>query len=60
VHPELPRYRARTIELEWKGFEVHFDDEAWPAEKEGPPKLMHIEIEVEHEAVSFLAPGRSS
>lgn len=57
VHPELPRYRARKIELEWNGYEVHFDDEAWPADKEEPPQLTRIEIAVEHDAVSFLAPS---
>ena len=57
VHPELPRYRARKIELEWNGFEVHVDDEAWPADREEPPQLTHIEIAVEHDAVSFLAPS---
>lgn len=57
VHPELPRYRARKIELEWNGYEVHFDDEAWPGDREKPPKLTHIEISVEHDAVSFLAPS---
>ena len=57
VHPELPRYRARKIELEWNGYEVHVDDEAWPADKEEPPQLTRIEIAVEHDAVSFLAPS---
>lgn len=56
VHPELPRYRAKKIELEWNGFEVHFDDEAWPADKEEPPQLTHIDLTVEHDAISFLAP----
>ena len=62
VHPELPRYRARRIELEWNGYEVHFDDEAWPADKEERPRLTRIEIAVEHDAVSFLAlsPGDGS
>jgi diacylglycerol kinase family enzyme len=55
-HPNLPRRRARTIEMEWNGFEVHFDDEAWPAEKEEPPALTHIEITVERRALSFLLP----
>ena len=55
-HPKLTRYRASVIELEWSGFEVHFDDEAWPADKEEPPALTHIEITVEREALSFLAP----
>lgn len=58
VHPELPRYRARKIRLEWDGFEVHIDDEAWPADKEEPPpELAHIEVEVEHDVISFLVPA---
>jgi diacylglycerol kinase family enzyme len=56
-HPDLTRYRARVIELEWNGFEVHFDDEAWPAENEEPPALTHVELTVEHEALLFLAPA---
>ena len=54
-HPDLTRHRARRIELEWDGFEVHFDDEAWPAEKEEPPALTHIDVTVEHDALLFLA-----
>ena len=55
-HPNLTRHRASVIELEWSGFEVHFDDEAWPAEKEEPPALTHIEVTVERNALSFLLP----
>ena len=55
AHPELPRVRARKIELVWTGFEVHFDDEAWPTEDEEPPALTHIELTVERDALTFLA-----
>jgi len=58
AHPDLPRQRARVIELEWNGFEVHFDDEAWPPEKAEPPALTHIKLTVEREALSFLVPAR--
>jgi diacylglycerol kinase family enzyme len=58
VHPELPRHRVKRIDLVWDGFQVHFDDEAWPGEdEEPPPELTHIEVEVEHDAISFLAPS---
>ena len=54
--PALTRRLAQSIELEWTGFEVHMDDEAWP-EKEaaGQPALTTIEVKVEHEALRFLA-----
>ena len=57
AHPELPRRRASVIELEWNGFDVHFDDEAWPGGKEEPPALSHITLRVEREALLFLAPA---
>ena len=56
-HPRLSRHRARVIELEWTGFEVHFDDEAWPAEDQEPPALTHIEVTVERDALKFVAPA---
>jgi diacylglycerol kinase family enzyme len=56
--PDLTRYRAGRIELEWSGFEVHMDDEAWPpAESDEQPALTHIELKVERDALNFLAPG---
>jgi diacylglycerol kinase (ATP) len=56
--PNLTRYRAREIELEWSGFELHFDDEAWPSsDNEAPPALSHIQINVERDALQFLAPA---
>jgi diacylglycerol kinase family enzyme len=55
-HPNVPRRRARSIELKWTGFEVHIDDEPWPGGAEQPPSLIPIELRVEHEALSFLRP----
>jgi diacylglycerol kinase family enzyme len=56
--PNLTRYRAREIELEWSGFELHFDDEAWPSsDNEAPPALSHIQINVERDELQFLAPA---
>jgi diacylglycerol kinase family enzyme len=56
-HPRLTRRRARRLELEWTGFEVHFDDEAWPEPDQEPPALTHIEISVERNALEFVAPA---
>lgn len=58
--PDLQRYRARLIELEWSGYDVHFDDEAWPPEgtdRDEQPALTHIELSVERDALKFLAPA---
>jgi diacylglycerol kinase family enzyme len=56
-HPQLPRLRAREIDMKWSGFEVHFDDEPWPAGSDEPPALASIELRVERDALSFLAPA---
>jgi diacylglycerol kinase (ATP) len=58
--PELTRHRARAIELEWDGYQVHFDDEAWPPEAKDtvdPPALTRIEVGVERNALNFFAPA---
>ena len=57
AHPELTRVRARHIALEWTGFEVHFDDEAWPPAGAEPPALKMIEVSVERDALVFLGPS---
>jgi diacylglycerol kinase family enzyme len=55
--PDLTRYRASRIEMEWSGFEVHVDDEPWPpSNKEAQPAVTDIQIEVERDALQFLAP----
>ena len=64
MHPQLTRHVAAAIELEWSGFEVHIDDEAWPEKgAEAPPALAKIELKVEREALIFFVPpasGRTS
>lgn len=54
--PELPRRRASRIELEWDGYDVHLDDEAWPDDRAEPPSHSRIEITLEREALLFLGP----
>ena len=55
--PDLPRIRAGAVGMEWTGFEVHIDDEAWPPEGEKIESAnTRIELKVEHDAVHFLAP----
>jgi diacylglycerol kinase family enzyme len=58
--PELTRYRASRIELEWTGFQVHVDDETWP-EKAAEAQFgrTNIRIEVERDALRFLRPARA-
>jgi diacylglycerol kinase family enzyme len=56
-HPRLTRRRARTLELEWTGFPVHFDDEAWPESDREPPAHTRVEISLERNALKFVAPA---
>jgi diacylglycerol kinase family enzyme len=56
--PNLSRRRASSIELDWTGFEVHIDDEAWPPQDQRDyPKHAPIEIDVKRQALRFLAPA---
>jgi diacylglycerol kinase (ATP) len=58
---DLPRVRVSTIELDWSGFEVHIDDEAWPRkDADAAPAAGRIEIRVERDAVEFLGPRRQA
>jgi diacylglycerol kinase family enzyme len=57
AHPDLTRHRTARVEMEWNGFEVHFDDEPWPAGKQDPAALTSIELTVERNALCFLAPS---
>jgi diacylglycerol kinase (ATP) len=51
----LPTRRARHIELEWTGFDLHIDDELWPEPGNAPARGGTIELRMEG-AVEFLAP----
>ncbi|HET7159812.1 MAG TPA: diacylglycerol kinase family protein [Burkholderiales bacterium] len=56
--PDLTSYRAHKITLEWTGYEVHIDDEPWPA-KDDDAQLQNaqIELEVLRNAVQFIGSG---
>jgi diacylglycerol kinase family enzyme len=56
-HPRLTRRRARRVELEWTGFPLHFDDEAWPEPDREPPAHTRVEIGLERNALKFVAPA---
>jgi diacylglycerol kinase (ATP) len=59
-HPRLARRRASRVALEWTGYDVHFDDEAWPDGKADLPRPTRIELGVERDALAFLAPAGAS
>ena len=56
-HSRLTRRRARFLELDWSGFDVHFDDETWPEPDRQPPAHTRIEVSVERNALKFVAPA---
>jgi diacylglycerol kinase (ATP) len=61
VDDDLTRIRCRKVEIEWDGFQVHLDDEAWPAEDEKPKKKKgKIVLKVVRDALIFLHPGMGS
>lgn len=54
-YPTLTRRAASTIEVEWDGFVLHFDDEVWPAEHDDKERAhFDIELTVEPAALKFL------
>lgn len=53
---DLVTRTASSIELEWAGFEVHLDDEAWPEKGDATRPPARIELTVESTALTFLAP----
>jgi diacylglycerol kinase (ATP) len=55
--PDLGRHRVGHIGLDWTGFEVHFDDEAWPSDPGADkPQRGRIDVGVERNALHFIAP----
>ncbi len=60
LRPDLTRYRAGSIELGWTGYDVHIDDEAWPPkDSDAPASLTPIELNVERDALEFIAPPKA-
>ena len=57
--PDLPCINASSVGIAWTGYPVHIDDEAWPPEGETVEAAPNarIELNVEHDAVRFVAPG---
>lgn len=54
----LPSHQGKRLTIEWTGFEVHIDDELWPAEDEEPPAPpARIEARIESANVEFLVPA---
>ncbi|HEV3011357.1 MAG TPA: diacylglycerol kinase family protein [Burkholderiales bacterium] len=54
----LPSHRGKRLTMEWTGFEVHIDDELWPAEDEkpaAPPARIEARLEGD---VEFLVPPK--
>lgn len=51
----LPSRRATHLELEWTGFNLHIDDELWPAPGSAPPPGGKIDLRMRG-SVEFLAP----
>ncbi|MCI3951996.1 MAG: diacylglycerol kinase catalytic region [Burkholderiales bacterium] len=57
--PDFTTLKARHIEIEWTGFDVHIDDALFPDKKKSRPKKpARITVGVEPGALEFLVPGR--
>jgi len=55
---DLPTYRARCVQLEWTGYELHIDDFVWPEAGHAPPAApARIDLTVESRALQFLLPA---
>jgi diacylglycerol kinase (ATP) len=52
----LPSRSGRHFRFEWTGFELHIDDELWPPKHEAPGSPALVELDIEEQAVEFLAP----
>ena len=50
--------RGQDLQLEWNGFQIHIDDEAWPGKDSTvPPSPTMIEVTAGCQTVEFLIPG---
>lgn len=52
----LPMTRFRKLKIVWERSTIHFDDEAWPQEKEKTKKPAEIKIRVKSSALVILQP----
>lgn len=51
----LPSLRGERLTIDWLGYDLHIDDELWPAPGERAPNAGRIELSIET-SVEFLAP----
>jgi len=57
--PDFEALKAKRIEIEWTGFDLHVDDALFPGkEHRSVRKPARIVIEAERNALEFLVPGR--
>jgi hypothetical protein len=57
--PDFTTVKASRIAVNWTGFEVHIDDAVYPKKERSREKApMRLTIEMEHDALEFLLPGR--
>jgi diacylglycerol kinase family enzyme len=55
-YPGLTVRKAQQLQIEWDGFTVHIDDEAWPHKaSEFPISFNSIEVKISPHALEFLA-----
>lgn len=55
--PQLPTRRGEHLEMQWTGFHLHIDDEIWPDDGTMSAAPAPIDVTVEAQALSFLAPA---
>ena len=55
--PDLPTHRGRELCIEWGGFELHFDDDIWPAGQPVASESTGVDIKLEDEHVEFIVPA---
>jgi len=59
VPPDFTTFKASRIEVNWTGFDVHIDDAVYPKKEKAREKApAALTIEMEHDALEFLVPGR--
>ena len=55
--PGLRVVRGRHLQLVWEGFDIHIDDEAWPAEDLPEKASSLIDVKVLANSLKFLIPA---
>jgi len=55
---DVPRYRGRTLRIDWGGLGLHLDDRVWPDGREATPSPALVELEIV-DSLEFLVPADS-